>query len=309
MITAFIELLAGGLFLWLAGEAVVRGAASLALRRGVSHLVVGLTIVAFGTSAPELFVSGLAAWQGNPDIALGNVIGSNIANLGLVLGLTALLKPLMIKRSLIKKEIPFMIIVTIAVYLMALNKVLGLIEGAALLFGLLVFILYSLKTGKPEDSQDDTGLLDATWKEWVYLLLGFAGLLIGSKLFINGAVSTARYFGVSEFFIGLSVVAIGTSLPELAASLIAVIRKQSDIAIGNLVGSNIFNLLLILGSASIIRPITVSTYALLFDFLIMIGLTVILFPIAKTQQRISRFEGALLLGIYIYYITKIAMRG
>ncbi|MCK5242788.1 calcium/sodium antiporter [bacterium] len=311
---AFIELAIGGVFLWLGGEAVVRGSASLAFRRGLSQLVVGLTIIGFGTSAPELFVSLTASLQGNQDIAIGNVLGSNIANLGLVLGISALIRILTVQASTIRLEIPFLSITAGITWFFSRNGLLERKEGVLLLGMLVVFLFYCLvnarkhRTEFPEAQVEDSSILPSPWLDILFILLGFIGLIGGSKLFVLGAITTARLFGVSEFFIGLSIVALGTSLPELAASIIAVLRNKIDLALGNLVGSNLFNLLLILGCVATIHPIRIPAAALRFDFPVVLGLSCLLFPLALTQKKISRWEGILFLGIYTAYIFFIIAR-
>lgn len=312
MMVNIMLLVVGAILLWLAGESVIRGSASFARRHGVSQLVIGLTVVALGTSAPELFVSVMAAWQGNADIAIGNVVGSNIANLGLVLGLTAVLQPIIIKKSLLKIEIPILIIVSGALIIFSLNASLVRWHGLIFLIGLIIFLRFCLLKTEATSytaSSEPPSALKKPWQEWILMLLGFIGLLLGSKFFVAGAVGTARIFGISEFFIGLSVVALGTSLPELAASLIAVVRKHHDLAIGNLIGSNIMNILLILGITSVIQPIKIPSMAMQFDYWFMLFLTFILLPVALSQRKIARWEGTIFLASYVYYIIAIALRG
>jgi len=294
----------------------VRGSASFAMRRGISQLVIGVTIIGFGTSAPELFVSMIAALQGNPDIAIGNVLGSNIANLGLVLGTSALLVPLMISATIIRFEIPLVIFTAGLAWLFSLNGQLSRLEGLCLL-GLLVFFLLVMifRAGKSKPSAvktadiADTTLLKSVWFDFGYLIIGLAALAGGSKFFVSGASTIARLFGISEFLIGLSIVALGTSLPEMVASIIAIFRNKADLAVGNLVGSNIFNILLILGLVSSITNIPIPSNALAFDFPVVFIFSLLLLPLAFTQKRISRWEGLLLLLLYSGYIGFIIRRG
>jgi cation:H+ antiporter len=312
---AFIALASGGVLLWLGGEAVVRGSTSLAFRRGISQLVVGLTIIGFGTSAPELFVSLIATLQGNPDIAIGNVLGSNIANLGLVLGISAMIRLLTVQASTIRLEIPLLTITAGIAWFFSRNGLLNRWEGILLLGMLVAFLVYCIwnarkhKTEFPATEVDTESILRTPWLDILYIVLGITALVGGSKLFVMGATTVARLFGVSEFFIGLSIVALGTSLPELAACIIAVLRNKIDLAVGNLVGSNLFNILLILGTITTIRPIAVPDSALRFDFPVMLGLSFLLFPLALSQKKISRWEGILLFGIYVAYILYIITRG
>ncbi|MBN1594782.1 calcium/sodium antiporter [candidate division FCPU426 bacterium] len=312
---AFLQLAGGGVLLWLGGEALVRGSSSFALRRNYSQLAVGLTIIGFGTSAPELFVSLVAALQQNQDIALGNVLGSNIANIGLVLGLSACIRVLFVHTSTLRLEIPFMILAGFITWFFCRDALLSRPEGILLLMCMIGFILYYLRQGRlkkgapPETPiEKDKGILKHAWLEIICLLAGLAGLIAGSKLFVSGAIIAARLFGVSELFIGLSVVALGTSLPELAASVIAVLRGKIDLAVGNIVGSNIFNLFLILGCASVIRPITIAPAAWVWDFPVAIAFSLVLLPLALSQRKISRWEGIVLLSLYGFYLSFIITR-
>lgn len=315
-INVLLYFVIGGVALWLGGEAIVRGSVSLALRHGVSQIVVGLTIVGFATSAPEFFVSLLAALQNNPEIALGNVIGSNIANLGLVLGGAALIFPLTVHKSVIRQEVLFLIAAAGLTWLLAANNSISRWEGLLLLAGLLVFIAYCIsraRNPRPTDKLSapdlNTTLLKYPWLDFLYLILGLTGLMLGAKLFVLGAVGTARLLGVSEFLIGLSLVALGTSLPEAAAAIVSVLRRKTDLALGTVIGSNLFNLLMILGTVAVCRPIPTSPASVKFDFPVVVGLSLLLVPLARSQNKISRLEGGILLLLYCSYIAIITWRG
>lgn len=298
----------GGLTgLFMGGEGLVRGSSSLAIRIGISPLVVGLTIVAFGTSSPELFVSLKAAIMGNSSIAIGNVIGSNIANIGLILGLSAVITPIQVHANVIKREIPIMIVVNFLLVFFQLDSVLGFIEGLIFVILLIVYnlvnIFLSLKENKDIEKEFEEGIRTrlniplAT----LFIIGGLLFLFYGADLFLKGALYLAKLFNVSDAIIGLTAVALGTSLPELFTSIVATIKKESDIAVGNVVGSNIFNILSILGISAIITPIS-SAQISIFDFGVMLTAALILLPFSYSDFRISRFEGLLLLTGYFVYI-------
>lgn len=293
-----IILLGGGKFL-------IDGASSLALKFGLSQGFIGLTIVAFGTSAPELLVSINAALDGKSDIAMGNVIGSNIANISLVLGISATLFPIKINSSVFKVDYLVLILSSIIFYLLSYNGVISRIEGLFLLLILvLINIYFFYKLGKANLSELESDLILPlpVWKSLFFLGLGLIGLYYGSDLFVESAVGIASVFGVSERIIGITVIAIGTSLPEMATSVIAAINKKTDIAIGNIIGSNIMNILAIIGATAAISPIPVSDGFLDQDFFWMLGLTFVLFPILKTGDSVSRIEGVFLFVGYFTYI-------
>lgn len=298
----------GGLTgLFLGGEGLIRGSSSLAIRVGISPLVVGLTVVAFGTSSPELLVSLKAAIMGSSSIALGNVIGSNIANIALILGLSAVITPIEVHANVIKREIPIMIVVSLLLIFFLLDGTLGFIEGLIFIILLIAYtvvnILLSLKENKEIEKEFEEGLKSrlniplAT----LFIIVGLVFLFFGADLFLKGAVSLAKMFNVSDAIIGLTIVAVGTSLPELFTSIIATIKKESDIAVGNVVGSNIFNILSILGISAIIVPISSSQISII-DLGAMLAAALILLPLSYTGFRISRLEGLLLLIGYFAYI-------
>ncbi len=317
MATAILFVVLGLVTLVLGAESLVRGAASLALRLGVSALVVGLTIVAAGTSAPEMGVSVLAALRGSGDIAIGNVVGSNIFNIALILGLAAAICPIKCHSAFIRRETPLMIGVCCLVPLLAWlgGGVITRWAGLALLAGgvwytALVYWLARKEKGEVAD-QFEAGAAPGepaeaarkrpVWLDGLYILVGLGLLVGGSRLLVGGATTIARSLGVSDLVIALTVVAGGTSLPELATSVVAALRKQPDIAVGNVVGSNIFNVLFILGASSAIAPVSVSHEAMVRDIPVMVGVAALCLPLMATGRRINRLEGGLLLAAYLAY--------
>lgn len=289
-------------------EGLVRGSASLALRKGISHLVIGLTIVAFGTSSPEFVVSITSAIQGNSAIAFGNIIGSNIFNIALILGVASIISPIKVNIKLIKNDIIIMIAITFLLIILILDKTLSQTDGLILFSSLIVYIYFTLYTAKKDKKNSNNGLIEEikgkTSKDLLFIISGLALLIIGSNFFVNGAIKVAKFLNVSDVVIGLSVVAIGTSLPELATSIVASIKKEGDISIGNIVGSNIFNILGILGIAAIINPILLTDNNSInnIDLAVMIIVSIILLPLAYTKLTMSRLEGLFLFFLYIAYI-------
>lgn len=312
MLLTFVFFFLGLLILVIGAEGLVRGSSALALRLGVTPLVIGLTVVAFGTSSPELAVSVESALAGNSSIALGNVIGSNIANIGLILGITALIRPIQVQPSMLREQIPMMILFSIALWVLAMDGRIGAIDGVLLLIALTAFIVHSYRSsanaggdaGLDELPPEALALQNRTLYCSALIVAGLAGLVGGGMLLVNSAVEIAQIFNVSEAIIGLTIVAIGTSMPELATSVVAALRKESDIAIGNIVGSNIFNILAILGIASLIAPLT-STGFTPVDYAVMIVFAVILLPMAWSGRTLSRPEGCILLLGYIAYMAYI----
>lgn len=297
--------------LFIGAEGLIRGSSNLAIKIGITPLVVGLTVVAFGTSTPELVVSLKAALLGNSSISLGNVVGSNIANIALILGVAALIRPLDVHAKVIMREIPIMIGISILLLLLLIDGELGFFDGLVFVIGLVVYlvvnILIARKEKNPEiDSEFSEGLKSKLGVpiSIVLMIAGLGLLILGANLFVQSAVAIAKIFNVSDAIIGLTIVAIGTSLPELITSIVAAYKKEADIAIGNVVGSNIFNILGILGITALIIPIS-SVGISYVDLGVMLFTAIILFPLSRTGFSISRFEGALLLagyGGYIYYL-------
>ncbi|MEG3191502.1 calcium/sodium antiporter [Lysobacter sp. D1-1-M9] len=300
-----------GLILLLGGaELLVRGASRLALSTGLSPLIVGLTVVAFGTSTPELAISVDAALSGTPGIALGNVVGSNIANVLLILGISALLAPLVVARQLIWLDVPVMVAISLGVCVMALDGAIARWEGLLLLAGGIAYTVTLIRIGRRGDTaaaptpEHQAGVPPRRW--WVNVLLVLAGLgllVAGARWLVEAAVAIASAIGVSDLVIGLTVVAIGTSMPEIATSILATLRGERDLAVGNVVGSNIFNLLIVLGAAAAIAPagLPVSDAAVRFDLPVMSAVAIACLPIFFTGHCIQRWEGAVFLGYYIAY--------
>ena len=320
----FVYLITGLVLLVAGAEVLVRGAAKLAAQFGIPPLIIGLTVVAFGTSAPETAVSVQASLNGSGDIAIGNVLGSNIANVLLILGLTALIAPLVVSRQLIRLDVPLMIGASLVTYALAWDGSLSRLDGALLFAGVLgytAFLIVSSRRaaaaggGDTEDEFAKEYGLEGQPKPYATLInaalviVGLALLVGGSHFLVEGAVSLARALGLSELVIGLTVIAVGTSLPELATSILAAIRGERDIAVGNIVGSNIFNLFCVLGLASLVSPqaIAVAANALAFDFPVMIAVALACLPIFFTGYAINRWEGLLFLAYYVAYTVYLVM--
>jgi cation:H+ antiporter len=309
-------LLAGFVLLIGGAELLVRGASQLATDLGISPLVIGLTVVAFGTSAPELAVSVLSAHSGQAGIALGNVVGSNICNVLLILGLSALVAPLVVARQVVRLEVPIMIGVSLLLLLFALDGVLGRWEGALFFAGVIVYTVWTIRRSRRENREQSppaevppAGPRSGRGVQILQIAGGLVLLGVGSKWLIGGAVSVATYFGVSDLVIGLTVVAVGTSLPELATSVLASLRGQRDIAVGNVVGSNIFNILVVLGLTAIFAPagVPVPQSALTFDLPVMLAAAVACLPIFLTGHLIARWEGGLFFAYYLAYTLFIVL--
>lgn len=289
----------------LGADWLVRGATRLAGRFGVSRLLIGLTVVAFGTSAPELAVSLRSALGGQPDLTVGNVLGSNVFNVLMVLGLTALARPLVIARKLIRLDIPIVVAVSLLLFVLALDGHLSRFDGLLLFAGGIAYTVFSVRLARreaPDDRPPALGkggpALDAG-----LVLVGLFLLVVGADGFVNGAVELARAMGVSELVIGLTIVAAGTSLPEVMTSVVAALRDERDMAVGNVVGSNLMNILCILGASSLIAPdgVAVAEEARAFDLPVMIASAFALLPIAIARGRLARWEGAFFLGSYAAY--------
>jgi cation:H+ antiporter len=304
-------LVLGLIALFIGAEGLIRGSSTLALRVGITPLVVGLTVVAFGTSTPELVVSLKAALIGNSSISLGNVVGSNTANIALILGISAIIKPLDVHANVIRREIPIMIVLSILLIVLLIDGELSLIDGIIFVAGIITYTIVNISMARKEKNDE----VEEEFKEGlktklgvpvsiVFVVGGLAIMILGANLFVTSAVSIAKAIGVSDAIIGLTIVAIGTSLPELITSIVASYKNESDIAIGNVVGSNIFNILGILGITAIVMPLSSAGISYI-DFGVMFFTSLILLPLSKTGFRISRIEGiALLTGyiIYIYYL-------
>ena len=299
----YLFLFAGLIGLFFGGEALVRGSVGLARRMAIPPLLIGLTVVGFGTSTPELLVSVDAAWRGVPDIALGNIIGSNIANILLIVGLSALVWPIRVMGATLRRDTAVMLAAALVlVPLFAIGQV-GRLSGLVLVAGLAAYLVWAYR--QPGDTiAEDEGvpapssmLVSVLW-----VIGGLVALMLGARFLVDGAVSIARGYGISEAFIGLTIVAVGTSLPELATSLIAALRRQSEIAIGNIIGSNIFNVLGILGVTALITPIPVASRFLTFDLPVMIAVSLVLTGLLLTRPAIGRAVGVAMLVAYAAYI-------
>lgn len=312
---------AGLVLLIVGAEALVRGSSRIAAFLGMAPLVIGLTVVAFGTSSPELAVSIKSALSGQGSIAVGNVVGSNIFNVLFILGVSAILIPLTVSQKLVKLEIPLMIGISVLIWLFVLDSVLSNLEAAILFLGLIAYLWFLIRQSRGESAslkqknKVSTDSVSPSTGQWILnsiLVIGGLGLLVlGSRWFVDGAVMIARNLGVSEMVIGLTIVAAGTSLPEVVTSIIAALKGERDIAIGNVVGSNIFNLLCVMGLSGMVTAggISVSDAAIRFDIPVMIGVAFLCLPIFFTGKQISRGEGYLLLGLYIAYATYLILSG
>ncbi len=312
---SWLFILLGIVVLLVGGELVVRGAGRLAVAAGLSPLVVGLTVVAFCTSAPELAASLVAATKGTPELALGNVIGSNIANIGLILGIAGLVNPIPVRSSILVREMPLVIGATALFALLAWDGAFSRLDGALLLAALVAYVGWMLRAEKQkeeaalaEEYSEAIGDTKGSVGAQVALVLGGVALLVGgADLLVRGAVQIATASGLSPRIIGLTVVAIGTSLPELASSLVASLKKEGDIVLGNVLGSNIFNVLGILGVTALVHPFTVDIAATGFDLWVLVLLSVALLPIFWAGSALRRGEAALLLAGYALYVGRLFM--
>lgn len=310
---------AGAVLLIGGAELLVRGASRLAIAAGISPLVVGLTVVAFGTSSPEMAVTVGSAYVGAADMALGNVVGSNIFNVLFILGLSALITPLVVAQQLVRLDVPLVIGASVLVLLMGLDGVISRFDGAVLGAGIVVYTFYLVRQSRRESAavkaEYQQVLVEAPadqspwWKNVVMIAFGLALLVAGADWLVDAAVSTATALGVSSLVIGLTIVAAGTSLPEVATSVLASIRGERDIAVGNVVGSNLFNLLGVLGLGSLVAPagVAVPPGAIGFDIPVMIAVAVAALPIFFTGYSIARWEGAVFLAYYIAYTTYLVL--
>lgn len=313
MLTHAIFFVLGLVTLIVGAELLVRGASKLALSTGISPLVVGLTVVAFGTSAPEMAVSVGASLGGSPDLAIGNVVGSNIANILLILGISALVAPLVVNEQIIRQEVPIMIGASAIFVAMALDGDISRIEAGvlfALVIGYTVFLIRQSRSASRELSDEYAAEMpaDSTWdRHWSVqlglIVVGLGGLVLGADWLVDSAVAFARAFGVSDLVIGLTVVAIGTSMPEIATSIVAAIRGERDIAVGNVVGSNVFNIFAVIGVTGLVSSggIPVPEAARNFDLWVMLAVAFAALPIMLTGREISRWEGAIFIGYYCAY--------
>ncbi len=308
-----LALFVGLVILVWSADRFITGTASIAKNYGVSSLLIGLTIVGLGTSAPEILVAAFASWQGNSGLAVGNALGSNIANIGLILGCTAIIMPIAVHSKMLKKELPILFVVSLFCYsLAAVDYTHGRGDGLMMLVGLVVFLVWLIHSAKKarksdplsQEIEEEIPRLLSTGKAWLYFVIGLIGLLLSSRLLVWGAVNIAEYYGVSDLVIGLTIIALGTSLPELAASITSVLKKEDDLALGNIIGSNIYNLLAVYALPGIISPGVLNLNVVQRDFPVMLGFTAVLFILgygAGKTGKINRWEGALLLIAYCIY--------
>ncbi len=308
---SIIVFVLGIIVLYFGAEGLVRGSSLLAKHLGIRPIIIGLTVVAFGTSSPEFVVSFMAAIHKNQDIALGNIIGSNIANIGLILGISALIHPLKVHRYTMKKEFPIMILASFAIYLMSLDHIIGFWDGALLTLGIILFILFQVLVSVNDRHEHKS--LEKEYKSIIkngspyfkniaLVVIGIIGLVVGSQMMVKSVINIARELGVSELVIGMTLMAFGTSLPELATSVISAIRKEADICVGNIVGSNLFNILFVVGIITMLNPLTVEKSLVRFEFPVMLAFTLVLFPFLKSNFVLNRMEGASLVIGYIVFI-------
>lgn len=319
-LTIVVFLLLGLVLLVAGAELLVRGASRLALRFGISPLVIGLTVVAFGTSAPELAVSVQSGLAGQSGIAVGNIVGSNIFNVLMVLGLSALITPLLVSQQLVRVDVPLMIGASMLLWIMALDGRIGLFDGLLLTAGIIAYTLFAIRQSRKESAAvlaeyaQELGESGGTWMgrlpvQVALIIGGLALLVLGAYWLVDSAVAIARALGVSEVIIGLTIVAAGTSLPELATSVVAAIRGERDIAVGNVIGSCIFNLLAIAGIAALVAPggLTVATSLLHFDIPVMFVVALACLPIFAAGHLVARWEGALFLVYYLAYVLYLVL--
>ncbi len=311
MTLSIFQFTAGIVILYLGAEWTVKGSSNIAMFLGIRPIIIGLTIVSIGTSLPELVVSVVAAINKSKDIALGNIIGSNIANIGLVLGLSAIIKPLKISTPTIKKEIPIMIGVSLLLYVLAMDNKISQMDGIILFIGIVLFIVYCVYDARHsnESGEGIAGDLNSIAKkkrsvryELLITFVGLIGIVLGAKLMVDSAVFIARTFGLSELFIGMTIVAIGTSLPELATSMVAAYEGKMEISVGNVIGSNIFNICMVIGLVSIISPFDVDRLTLNREFLIMLAFSILVLPLAIHNKTLTRTKGMLFFFGYGWFI-------
>jgi cation:H+ antiporter len=316
MATTIILLIIGLIVLIVGGDYLVKGSSSLALRLRLSPLVVGLTIVAFGTSAPELLISIQSALKGSPDIAMGNVVGSNICNLALVLGLTAVINPVKVKTNSIQIDWPMTMGSSLLLYLIVREGNITSSTGILFIVLLLIYMFFIIRNSRKttiatEKTLNKDEIPDMPskqiWKDIVFILIGCVGLYFGSEWFVNSAKDLALSLGVEERVVGLTIVALGTSLPELTTAAVASYKGQTDLAIGNLMGSNIFNILSILGITSLIHEIPVHVDIVNKDIIWMLLVTLVILPLMITRRRVGRMDGIILISVYVIYIYTVVV--
>ena len=315
----------GFVILYYGAEWMVKGSSSLARSLGVTPMVIGLTVVAFGTSAPELVVSVVSSIQGKSMIAIGNAVGSNICNIALVLGVSAIFRPITCHASVVKRDIPIMIGISLYLLVLSFNSTIGRFEGATLFGGLILYTFFNYYNARkesvgrtdieaimPQSDLEEVGFIASRGKQLLFIGVGICGVVLGAQLVVDSAVKIMTVLGVSEKFIGLTIVAFGTSLPELATSVVAAIKRQMDISIGNLVGSNVFNILGVVGAASLIRPIPIPggffQSGLLIDYLVMIFISTLPWFMMRKSYTVTRKDGFILLFCYLGFLSYLIYR-
>ena len=332
MLIQSILFIAGITGVYFGAEWLVKGSSKLSRDLGIKPIVIGLTVVAFGTSSPELAVSLTASIKGSNDIAIGNIIGSNIANIGLILGISAIVLPLQVEKIIMKRELPLMIAISVGLYFMAIDKKIGFVDGLVLFTGIIFFISYQImnvpfgrflrlltlsgyssrlrsNSGIPDDNAGTTERADKqnqTEKillfNIVYIIIGLACLLVGAHILVKSAIFIAGRLGVSEMVIGLTVVAFGTSVPELATAIVSVFRREVDIGMGTVIGSNIFNILMVIGSVALVSPLNVPIRTLWVEFPAMLIFSLALIPMLRGDLTVNRLEGCFLTAGYFVFL-------
>lgn len=325
MVYSFLICFAGFLILYFSAEWLVKGSSSLARNLGLTPIVIGLTVVAFGTSAPELVVSLVSSIEDKSMIAVGNVIGSNICNIGLVLGLSAVFQPIKCSGEVVKRDIPVMLGISLFLFLLSFNSIIGRFEGAILFCGVIAYTIANYKIANKnisimeegraagyEAELNEIGYLESRAKQILFVVVGIVGVAGGAQIVVSSAVKIMTALGVNEKFISLTLIAFGTSLPELTTSVVAAIRKEMDISIGNLIGSNVFNILSVLGAASLVRPIVIPggfiESGLIVDYIVMMIIGIIPWAVMRKDHTMGRLNGLTLLLCYTGYIVYLIMK-
>jgi cation:H+ antiporter len=313
----------GLVLLYFGAEFLVAGSSAVALRLGIAPLVVGLTVVAFGTSSPELLVCLMAAFQGTDDISVGNIVGSNIANILLILGISSMIRPMEVHSQIVRREFAVMAVASIMLILVSLDGNITRLEGGLLALSMVFYLMYTFVSEKKKSEEGDQDDVQApgvdelegidpdaspVWMDYLKIAGGIVGLAGGAYLMVDSATTMALAMGIPQLVIGITIVAFGTSLPELATSVVAAFREESDISVGNVIGSNIFNIFLVVGTTAIVVPIAVGQAAIDIDLWIMLAVAIGVWPILRTGHRIARPEGAFMLVCYIGYIAYLFLR-
>ncbi len=306
----------GLVLLYFGAEYLVAGSSAVALRLGITPLIVGLTVVAFGTSAPELLVCLMAAFQGTDDISVGNILGSNIANIALILGCASLVRPIEVHVQAVRREFPVMVVASVMLVLVCFDGTITRLEGGILAVCMVFYLLFAFFRATKDDDVDVEGLDELeeadpeapAVADIAKIAGGIVGLAGGAYLMVDSATTIAKGIGIPELVIGITVVAFGTSLPELATSLVAAYRNESDISVGNVIGSNIFNIFLVVGLTAIVMPIAVGAYAIDVDMWVMLGVAIGIWPILRSGHRVARLEGALMVAFYVGYVVYLFIR-